>query len=225
MVQAVDDYFVGSDKGNNASERSIANMKPFLERFERWLGAGKMIGDVTPDDAKRHLIDVLDGKLKGRNAPSPETVRNVGQLINTFMRHCNSRWDDSVIQKWSKMNCNGHYDEAVVNRLWLDQEQVDKLLRYLPKYWRDVAELQWSGGFRPEKLCNLQAENVELDDMRIRVKRFANGDGKTIWRRKTKNSTGDVPVLADCKATLARLVKAGTFLLFPFDPEASGADL
>jgi len=100
---------------------------------------------------------------------------------------------------------------------------VQALLAHLPQIWRDVACIQWNGGFRPEELAYIRREQVSLaqDDIRVEVSALKIG-GKLFWKPKTKQSYGRVHVREDARSTLTRLCARDTFLLFPNDPAVHG---
>ena len=219
VEQAVSDYISGSDKGTNAGERFVQTLEPALRRLCRWLPKGTLVTDVTGQQVKQHLIELLDGKLikKGRSAPTKKTVKKVARMINGFLIHqAGGAYDAATVKKWMKTNL--HCEDEAENPYWLEQSDVDALLKHMPQFWRDVAELQWAGGFRPEELCNLMTSRVSMNgEIRVEVAKIKEGE-RTIWKAKTKSSYGKVHISDTYTPLLKRMIDRGDFLLIPNDP-------
>ena len=194
-------------------------MEPTLRRFARWLPASTNVAEVTPAQVKAHLIELLAGKLvrKGRSAPGVKTVKKTARMLNSFLCHQSPCYDEKTVRQWVRANCGSEEDAEPENPYWLDQADVDALLKHLPAYWRDVAELQWAGGFRPEELAFLQTSKVTFgEDIRVEVAMLKDGK-RIVWKAKTKSSYGKVHILSRFKPLLERLNARGAFFLFPDD--------
>ena len=219
ISDAVTDYLTGADRGTRAGDRYQETMEPTLRRFARWLPANANVAEVTPTQVKAHLIELLAGKMvrEGRAAPGVKTVKKVAQMLNNFLEHQSPCYDAKTVKQWVRANCGNEEDAEPGNPYWLDQADVDALLKHLPAYWRDVAELQWAGGFRPEELAFLQTSGVTFgEDIRVEVAMLKDGK-RIVWKAKTRSSYGRVHILSRFRPLLERLKARGATFLFPDD--------
>jgi integrase len=227
LTQACAD-FLSDDKakcGTNAGARKKDTWRSWFNRFAQVQSAAARVHEIGAQQVIEHLAAFQAGELKGQNGkPTAGTVKEVAKSLCAMLEHqsCGT-FRKAPVKDWVKKHLNGDDGEPREVPYWLEQKDVEVLLKHLPKFWRDVASVQWEGGFRPEELAHIRCEVVsfEKDDVRIDIAPLK-ADGKLIWKPKTRQSYGKVHLRDDVRETLERLVSRNSFLLFPNDPVIHG---
>ncbi len=185
MQQAIDD-FLSNDvlkRGTTAKPRKRAGMRANLEAFAEGLPDGQLVGDVNADHVIAFLAPLI--KIPGAGKANKGNLEYVGKqarMLNRFLEHqTGGAYRKFKVKEWVKQNCDLKNARAK-DIYWLGQADVDKLLPQVPGFWRDLAELQWAGGFRPEELPHLLASKVSLtgDDLRVDVCEIWDGE-RLVW--------------------------------------------
>ena len=226
LSQAFED-FLSDDKskcGTNAGVRKKTTWRAWFNRFSNAQSAGTLVHEITGQRVIEHLASFKSGKLKEqKHTPTDGTIKEVAKSLCAMLEHqSNGAFRKAPVKDWIKKHLNSDNGDEHESPYWLDQKDVDALLKHLPEFWRDVAKIQWEGGFRPEELAHLRRENVSLnDDVRIDVSALK-VDGKLLWKPKTRQSYGKVPLRDEARKTLERLACSATFLLFPNDVAMHG---
>ena len=216
VQQAINDY-LSEDKrlsGTNCGPRYKRVLKCWLDRFaEKSLPAAARVGEVTAAQVIDHLTALANGEYGGGVKPKAITIKVTAMVLNAWLVHqTKGMFKSQPVKEWIKRNCNSDHGEAQETPYWLEQQDVNRLLKNLPPYWRAVAMVQWAGGFRPEELAFLQRGKVTMEkDIRIEVDALRDG-AKVIWKPKTRTSYGRVHLPEFSRKTVTRLV-AGTGLL------------
>jgi hypothetical protein len=225
LSDAIKDFY-SDDKsvaGTGAKARRKAHTSAHVKRFAKELQDGQIVQAVTPDSVIAHLAKVEKGDYNDGKKPKIDSVKAVWKAIAPFLAHqTKGIFKPHAVKAWIKTHLNGNGMAKKVHPLWLEQENVSKLLSKLPEYWRAVALLNWDGGYRPEELPHLQTANVSFNgDIRIDVQALLDGD-RIVWEPKEKRSYGKVNMTEACRATLKKLLKAGGLVLFENDPAKHG---
>lgn len=226
LSQAYED-FLSNDKakcGTNAGDRKKATWRAWFSRFSSAQPAGTLVHEITGQHVIEHLASFRSGKLKEqKQKPTDGTVKEVAKSLCAMLEHQSSgAFRKAPVKDWIKKHLNSDNGDEHESPYWLDQKDVEGLLNHLPKFWRDVARIQWEGGFRPEELAHLRCENISLNgDVRIDVTALK-VEGKLVWKPKTRQSYGKVHIREEARKTLEQLARSRTFLLFPNDPAVHG---
>jgi hypothetical protein len=227
LTQACKD-FLSDDKsrcGTNAGERKKRTLQSWLDRFTEAQPAGALVHEITAQHVIEHLAKLHAGKLDGQtHKPTDETVREVAKWLNAMLEHqTGGSFRKLAVREWVRKHLYDDTGDAREAPYWLDENDVQVLMVNLPQYWRDVACVQWNGGFRPEELAYIRRENVALlkDEIRVEITALKI-DGVLFWKPKTRQSCGRVHVREEARRTLTRLCAHNSFLLFPDDHAVHG---
>lgn len=214
--------FLSDDKskcGTNACDRRKVTLRAWFRRFSSSLPAGKIVHEVTTQDVIEHLAQFKSGKLKNQKGkPIDGSVKSLAFSLCAMLEHQSSgAFRKAPVKDWVKKHLNGSSGDIQTAPYWLDQNDVDALLNHMPDFWRDVAGVQWEGGFRPEELAHLCRDRVTLNgEVRIEVAAI-HLNGNLFWKPKTRQSCGKVHLRENSRKTLETLVVRDSFLLFPND--------
>lgn len=205
--------------GCGAKERKKASYLSWLNGFSNSLPATTQVMEVS----SKMVIDYIAGRLAKKDA-SKETLKAICVCIVAFLNNQTSgAFRSAPVLEFKKSKLKSEKALEQVAPYWLDQEDVDALLKHLPDEWRDVAALQWEMAARPEELPFLRSEHVTFDkDIRVEVTSWII-NGEIFWEPKTAQSYGKVHCREESRKLLKRLLTRGEITLFPNNGKNAGA--
>ncbi len=203
---AITDYLSDDPRvsGNSASHDKKLTYKSWFNGMAKTLPTTQIVQDVTPP----MVIKYLSGCLKRMQ---PEGVGKIGHQVCAFLNHqTNGTFNNTLVKHWISQHCKAEKNGE--RPYWMEETEVNALLKELPVFYRRAAMVQWAGAFRIEEIPNLQSKLAFVNgDIRAEV----TAEPVTGWKPKTPNSWGRVHLAECARATMRDLLKQGTYLLFP----------